>query len=143
MEQHEEDRPSTERLLVLPLLRVNEVLGGRPEPLRLLQGLQHRPRLLGTQAVHRQTDLDSREAGGRPDARALEGIRRLRIRAVGGPYPLVGLNNSGSAERMIAVDTGFGPGVALHDYTGHRPDMPAPDIHTDGSGRATLIVPRN
>jgi alpha-amylase len=51
---------------------------------------------------------------------------------------LVGLNNNSIAPRSITVDTGFGPNVALHDYTGH-----AGDIQTDGQGRASFTIPTN
>jgi alpha-amylase len=57
---------------------------------------------------------------------------------LGGPHLLVGLNNNGVAARTITVDTGFGPKVLLHDYTGH-----AGDLHTDDSGRATITIPMN
>jgi hypothetical protein len=36
------------------------------------------------------------------------------------------------------VETGFGPHVFLHDYTGH-----APDLRTDGQGRLTITLPPN
>ncbi len=38
----------------------------------------------------------------------------------------------------ITVDTGFGPNVKLHDYTGH-----SGDVQTDGGGQATIAIPRN
>jgi alpha-amylase len=55
-----------------------------------------------------------------------------------GRHLLVGLNNNGIADHTITVDTGFGPNSALHDYTGHLGD-----VRTDGSGRATITIPRN
>jgi alpha-amylase len=55
----------------------------------------------------------------------------------GGAHLLTGLNNDEENSRTITVDTGFGPGVLLHDYTGH-----APDVRTDNNGRATITVPR-
>ncbi len=57
---------------------------------------------------------------------------------LGGPHLLVGLNNSESARRTITVDTGFGPGVLLHDYTGH-----GGDVRADDRGRVTVTIPRN
>lgn len=57
---------------------------------------------------------------------------------LGGPHLLVALNNNGSADRTITIDTGFGPNVELHDYTGHHTD-----VRTDGQGRATVTIPRN
>ena len=57
---------------------------------------------------------------------------------LGGAHLLVGLNNNGIASRTITVDTGFGPNVALHDYTGH-----AGDVATDDQGRATVTIPTN
>jgi alpha-amylase len=57
---------------------------------------------------------------------------------LGGPHLLVALNKDDWQERVITVDTGFGANVQLHDYTGH-----APDVWTDGNGRATITVPRN
>jgi alpha-amylase len=57
---------------------------------------------------------------------------------LGGAHLLVGLNNNGAAAHTITVDTGFGPNVPLHDYTGH-----ANDAHTDGQGRVTITIPRN
>ncbi len=57
---------------------------------------------------------------------------------LGGPHLLVGLNNDPATPYTISVDTGFGPNVSLHDYTGH-----APNIATDGAGRATFTIPRN
>ena len=57
---------------------------------------------------------------------------------LGGAHLLVGLNNNGVADRTIAVDTGFGANVALHDYTGH-----SGDVRTDGNGRVTITIPKN
>ncbi len=57
----------------------------------------------------------------------------------GFPNLLVGLNNDPDhGWRTLTVPTGFGPGVQLHDYTGH-----AGDVHTDGSGAVTIGVPPN
>lgn len=55
------------------------------------------------------------------------------------PNLLVGLNNdmySGWQNRT--VQTAFGPGVHLHDYSGH-----ADDVWTDGDGRVTIGIPPN
>jgi hypothetical protein len=57
---------------------------------------------------------------------------------LGGPHLLVALNNDPSAPRTVTLATGFGAHVALHDYTGH-----APDVTTDGNGSATVTVPKN
>ena len=57
---------------------------------------------------------------------------------LGGAHLLVGLNNNGDNQPTITVDTGFGPNVKLHDYTGH-----SGDIQTDGGGRATFAIPKN
>jgi alpha-amylase len=56
----------------------------------------------------------------------------------GGSHLLVALNNDEQNNRTITVDTGFGPGVILHDYTHH-----AVDIQTDNLGRATVTVPKS
>jgi alpha-amylase len=48
------------------------------------------------------------------------------------------LNNDLAGPRSIRVDTGFGPNVALHDYSGH-----AADLATDGAGAVTVTVPAN
>ncbi len=57
---------------------------------------------------------------------------------LGGPHLLVGLNNDPDNPHTISVDTGFGPNVPLHDYTGH-----VNNIGTDENGRVTLTIPRN
>ncbi|HXU82517.1 MAG TPA: alpha-amylase family glycosyl hydrolase [Polyangia bacterium] len=57
---------------------------------------------------------------------------------LGGPHLLVALNKDDWQSRTITVDTGFGPNVKLHDYTGH-----GPDTVTNWQGRATITVPRN
>ncbi|MGA2588952.1 MAG: galactose oxidase-like domain-containing protein [Bryobacteraceae bacterium] len=57
---------------------------------------------------------------------------------MGGAHLLVGLNNDPTAAHTIHVDTGFGANVALHDYTGH-----GPDVTTDGTGSVTITVPQN
>ncbi len=57
---------------------------------------------------------------------------------MGGAHLLVGLNNNGNIGATITVDTGFGPNVKLHDYTGH-----SGDVQTDGGGQATISIPRN
>lgn len=49
---------------------------------------------------------------------------------------LVGLSDNPSLPRTVTVQTSFGSNVSLHDYAGH-----APDVRTDGSGRATLTIP--
>ena len=48
------------------------------------------------------------------------------------------MNNNGNNGATITVDTGFGPNVKLHDYTGH-----SGDVQTDGGGQATISIPRN
>lgn len=55
-----------------------------------------------------------------------------------GAHLLVGLNNSPETSRTITVFAGFGPNVALHDYTGS-----AGDVRTDGRGQVTITIPRN
>jgi alpha-amylase len=57
---------------------------------------------------------------------------------LGGHHLLVGLNNNGVAPRTITVDTGFGPNVTLHDYSGH-----AAEVRTDSQGRVMITIPRN
>lgn len=57
---------------------------------------------------------------------------------LGGPHLLVGLNNDPGNQRTITIATGFGANAALHDYTGH-----APDIFTNGNGNVTITIPRN
>jgi len=57
---------------------------------------------------------------------------------LGGSHLLVGLNNNGINTATITVDTGFGPNVKLHDYTGH-----SGDVQTDGQGKATIALPKN
>lgn len=61
------------------------------------------------------------------------------------PRVLIGLNNNvgrngsitqGWNYNLYGVQTGFGPNVQLHDYTGKRPD-----IWTDGSGKVNLDLP--
>ncbi|HZS23303.1 MAG TPA: hypothetical protein VFA63_20220 [Pseudonocardiaceae bacterium] len=57
----------------------------------------------------------------------------------GFPNLLVGLNNDPDhGWRTVTVQTGFGPGILLHDYTGH-----AEDARTDESGMATVGIPPN
>ena len=57
---------------------------------------------------------------------------------LGGPHLLVGLSNDPNKSRTITVATGFGANVALHDYTGH-----SPDVVTDGNGAVTINIPKN
>jgi hypothetical protein len=57
---------------------------------------------------------------------------------LGGAHLLVGLNNDPDNSRTISVATGFGSNVALHDYSGH-----SPDVVTDGNGSVTITIPRN
>jgi hypothetical protein len=57
---------------------------------------------------------------------------------LGQPGLLVALNNDPTAQRTIEVATAFGAHTALHDYTGH-----APDLVTSGAGTVRLTVPRN
>ncbi|CAD6514445.1 alpha-amylase family glycosyl hydrolase [Paraburkholderia sabiae] len=57
----------------------------------------------------------------------------------GGARLLVGLNRHRTRTRHLDnVVTGFGPEQALHDYTGH-----SPDIRTDQQGRVQLTIPAN
>jgi alpha-amylase len=57
---------------------------------------------------------------------------------MGGAHLLVALNNDPDAAQTITVDTGFGAGVTLHDYTGL-----SPEVETDANGRVTVTVPAN
>ena len=56
----------------------------------------------------------------------------------GGDHLLVALNNNGVEDHMVTVNTGFGANLMLHDYTGH-----SGDVRTDGSGKATIKIPKN
>ncbi len=57
----------------------------------------------------------------------------------GYPNLLVGLNNDMySGWRSVSVQTGFGPNVQLHDYTGH-----AGDVWTDSGGVVAMRIPPN
>lgn len=60
------------------------------------------------------------------------------LNRIGGPGLLTALNFDTWNARAITCDTGFGPGVDLHDYTGRHPD-----IRTDANGRATFTAPSN
>ena len=57
---------------------------------------------------------------------------------LGQPGLLVALNNDPAAPRTIEVATTFGAHTALHDYTGH-----GPDLVTSAAGTVRLTVPRN
>jgi alpha-amylase len=50
---------------------------------------------------------------------------------------LIGLNDHGSQILRATVQTDFGPGVRLHDYSGANPD----DAATDQNGRFEISVP--
>jgi alpha-amylase len=56
----------------------------------------------------------------------------------GYPNLLVGLNNNAGGPRSLTVQTAFGGGVQLHDYSGH-----GADAWTDSQGVVTLTVPAN
>ena len=57
----------------------------------------------------------------------------------GAPNLLIGLNNDTSGGwKTVSVQTGFGPNVRLHDYSGH-----SGDLTTDSSGNATIGIPPN
>nr|WP_321986115.1 hypothetical protein [uncultured Lichenicoccus sp.] len=60
------------------------------------------------------------------------------IERLGAPGLLSAINNDEWSTYTITVQTAFGAGVWLHDYTGH-----APDVCTDAQGMATITVPRN
>ena len=50
---------------------------------------------------------------------------------------LIGLNDHGSQTLKVSVQTDFGPGVRLHDYSGANPN----DTETDQNGRFEISVP--
>ncbi len=58
---------------------------------------------------------------------------------MGGSHLLVALNNDATGPHTITVATGFGPGVTLHDYTGHARG----DVTTDAGGAVTITIPAN
>jgi alpha-amylase len=60
------------------------------------------------------------------------------LNRTGWPGLLTALNFDTLNAPTITCDTAFGPGVALHDYTGRHSD-----IRTDGNGRATFQIPSN
>ena len=64
--------------------------------------------------------------------------KMIVLNRTGGPGLLTGLNFDTWNAPTITCDTGFGPGVELHDYTGRHPD-----IRTDAGGRATFRLPSN
>ena len=57
---------------------------------------------------------------------------------LGGTHLLAAINDNGGLDRTVPVDTGFGPNVQLHDYTGH-----SGDAFTDNNGRVNITIPRN
>lgn len=57
---------------------------------------------------------------------------------LGTPGLLTALNNDPDNAHTITVATNFGPNVALHDYTGH-----SPDVETDENGSVAITVPQN
>ena len=107
--------------------------------LRLLQGLQHRPRLLRDEDDHRQPDLHPREDRRRPDAAAVQGPRRVRLRAHRrGPPARRPEQQRRRGPRRSPSTPASAPNAPLHDYTGH-----AGDVRTDGAGQATITIPKN
>ena len=56
----------------------------------------------------------------------------------GGSHLLVALNTDADKPHTVSSETGFGPGIKLHDYTGH-----AADISTDATGAVTVTIPVN
>jgi alpha-amylase len=54
----------------------------------------------------------------------------------GGNHLLVGLNDNGSSDQYVYVQTGFYPYTHLHDYTGHKPD-----VYCDGNGGVQIDIP--
>ncbi|MDJ0816087.1 MAG: DUF1939 domain-containing protein [Desulfobacterales bacterium] len=50
---------------------------------------------------------------------------------------LIGLNDHGSRTLKVTVQTDFGPGMRLHDYSGANPE----DAETDQNGRFEISVP--
>jgi len=81
--------------------------------------------------------IHERLAAGATVTRYMDGSVMV-LNRTGWPGLLTALNFDTWNARTITCDTAFGPGVALHDYTGHHPD-----IRTDGSGRATFRLPSN
>lgn len=57
---------------------------------------------------------------------------------LGGKHLLVGLNKDKHSSRTIHVATGFPPDTAVHDYTGH-----GPDLRTGHDSSLKLTIPRN
>ncbi|MBB5470998.1 alpha-amylase [Paraburkholderia sp. CI2] len=60
------------------------------------------------------------------------------LNRTGHPGLLTALNFDSVNEHSITCETGFGPHVRLHDYTGKHED-----IWTDGQGRASFLIPSN
>jgi hypothetical protein len=57
---------------------------------------------------------------------------------VGKPGSLAAISKDPITQQRITVQTSFGAHAHLHDYTGN-----APDIWTDGAGRAEITIPSN
>src|SRR5262245_19854648 len=64
--------------------------------------------------------------------------RTIVLERLGAPGLLTAISTDVWNRRTITCQTAFGPHVALHDYTGHHPD-----VSTDGDGRATFTIPSN
>ena len=65
---------------------------------------------------------------------------------LGAPNLLVALNKDPANSRTITVQTNFGAGVALHDYTGHSATLTnrGSDVfQTDANGNVTVTIPSN
>jgi alpha-amylase len=66
------------------------------------------------------------------------GVFAFERTGVAGPPLLVALSTDMQNMTTIAVETGFGGNVLLHDYTGN-----SPDVWTDAQGRATIDIRPN
>jgi len=96
------------------------------------------PQCLGLQAVIDNLLWIHQQIAAGPTQQRWKDGGVFAFERLGGNHLLVALNKDEVSSRTITVDTGFGPGATLHDYTGH-----AGDVRTDGSGRVTITIPRN
>ena len=138
VENHDTDLNDGEKIVINKMLGYAYILTSEGYPCVYYRDYSSDPNCFGLKPLIDNLIWIHENLASGPTEQRWKDFNTFAFERLGGPHLLVGLNNDPNNSRTITVATGFGANVSLHDYTGH-----SADIVTDGSGSATITIPKN
>jgi alpha-amylase len=139
VENHDTDtRPELQPIIANKMLAYAYILTSEGYPCVFYRDYSHDQGCYGLKPLIDNLIWIHEKLADGPTVQRWKEIGLFAYERLGGPRLLVALNKDDWQSRTITVDTSFGPGALLHDYSGH-----SGNARTDGAGRVTITVPRN